>query len=137
MGNLKDFLKDKGSSLVKKTNEVLDSTKDKIKDTLLKDKLKRRFQLENPHKFIISKKRIQPKLLDELTASHAKTYLEDNVFVLYGEHLDNDVKIGYFVKDLSSLTSFIVKDIADVSVPVTLNEEIYDVKATAIYCEEL
>ncbi|MDA3931923.1 MAG: hypothetical protein PF513_04225 [Tenericutes bacterium] len=131
------YLKEKGVKLVEKTNEVIDTTKSKIKDTILKDKLKRRFQLENPHKFVITESKVEANLLHELTATHAKIYEEDLVFVLFGHHKDNQVDVGYFVRDLKTTDLYIVKDIVNVEIPVLLDDEIYDVEGTAIYCEEL
>lgn len=137
MDKFTKYLKEKGVKLVEKTNKVIDNTKNKIKDTILKDKLKRRFQLENPHKFIITENKVEANLINEMTSTHAKIYEEDHVFVLYGHQDDNHVDIGYFVRDLKTTALYIVKDIVDVEVPVMFEDEIYDVEGTAIYCEEL
>ncbi|QWC00119.1 hypothetical protein KHQ88_00705 [Mycoplasmatota bacterium] len=137
MEKLKNYLKDKGVKLVEKTNEVIDYTKSKIKDTILKDKLKRRFQLENPHKLMITESKVDVNLLQELTAEHAKIYEEDNIFVLYGHQKDNQVDLGYFVRDLKTMELYIVKDMVDVEIPVTFEDEIYNIEGTAIYCEAL
>jgi hypothetical protein len=137
MKDLKEKLKEKGLKLVEKTNDFIDSTKEKIKHTLLNDQLKRRFQLENPHKMILSEDKVDVNLIRELTAYHAKIYEEDNVFVFYGQLKDIDVAKGYYARDLNTMEVFMVKDIAEVEIPVTYKEKIYDVPATAIYCEEV
>jgi len=137
MDKFTKYLKEKGVKLVEKTNEVIDNTKSKIKDTILKDKLRRRFQLENPHKFIITEHKVDSNIINELTSTYAKVYEEDHVFVLYGHKEDNQVDIGYFVRDLKTTDLYIVKDIVNVEVPVMFEEKIYDVEGTAIYCEEL
>ncbi|MFP4478393.1 MAG: hypothetical protein ACLFPM_03045 [Candidatus Izemoplasmatales bacterium] len=137
MDKFRKYLKEKGMKLVHKTNEVIDETKNKIKDTILKEKLKRRFQLENPHKFIISESKSDSSLINELTSTHAKVYEEDHVFVIYGHQKDNHVDIGYFVRDLKTMNLYMVKDVIDVEVPVTFEGRLYDVEGTAIYCEEL
>ncbi len=130
------FLKEKGLKVVKKTNEIIDKTKNKVKDNMLNEQLRRRFQLENPHKMMITEKRTEVNLIQEITASHAKIYEEDYVFVFFGNQVDNHVEKGYFIKDLATLEQYVVKDIVEVEIPVTLNNKIYDVLGTAVYCEE-
>ena len=130
------FLKEKGLKVVKKTNEFIDTTKSKVKDNILNEQLKRRFQLENPHKMMITEKRTEVNLIQEITAQHAKIYEEDYVFVFFGSRTDNHIEKGYFVKDLASLEQYIVKDIVEVEIPVTFNNELHDVVGTAVYCEE-
>jgi len=135
MNQFKEKLKKKGLTLIKKTNVFIDTTKKKIKETLLNDQLKRRFQLENPQKMVISKTEEDVNLIKELTAHHAKIYDEDNVFVFYGNQSDLEVKKAFFVRNLNTMEIFRVKDIAEVEIPVTLQGKIYDVPATAVYCE--
>lgn len=136
MEKLMNLLKEKGLKLVEKTNEVVNQTKDKIKQTLLNDQLKRRFQLENPKKFVVNDSIPKVNLIDELTAWHAKTYEEDLIFVFYGQHLE-ELKVGSFVKDLGTLEVFKIKEVAEVQIPVTYQDELHDVSATAVYCEEV
>ena len=130
-----NFLKEKSMKIVNKTNEFVDQTKDKIKDNLLNDQLKRRFQLENPHKMLVSEKVTPVNMIQELTSSHAKIYEDDNVFVFYGPKKDNGIQIGYYIRNLATMEEFIVKDILEVEVPVTYKEKVYEVLATAVYCE--
>ena len=137
MQNFKDKLKAKGLKILDKTNAFIDSTKEKIKQTLLNDQLKRRFQLENPHKMLISKELTDVNIIKELTAYHAKIYEEDNVFVFYGPLNDLDIKQGYVIRDLATMEAYKVMDIAEVDLPVTLDEKIHEVPATAVYCEGL
>jgi len=135
MKKVKDFLKDKGVKLVQTTNKVIDKTKETIKDTLLYEHLRRRFQLEYPHKMIVSSEPIDVNIITELRASHAKIYEDDNVFVFFGDLSHNQFIIGDFVKDLATLETYKIKDIAEVEIPVTLNDVVHEVKCTAVYCE--
>jgi len=136
MDKIKEFLKDKGVKLVEKTNQAVKNTKEKIKNTILNDQLRRRFQLENPHKFVVSEKEVQLNLIQELTAEHAKVYDEDDVFVFYG-HNREDLQVGYYIKNLKDLQTYRITDLAEVELPVTHQDKIYDVEATAVYCEEV
>lgn len=129
MDKLIESIKEKGLKLV-------NQTKEKIKKTLLDDQLKRRFQLENPRKFIISDHKPSMNLINELTSSHAKVYEEDQVFVFYGHDLD-DLKEGVYVKDLADLQLYKVVSVVEVEIPVTYKEKIHDVPGTAVYCEEM
>jgi len=77
------------------------------------------------------------KLIDELLPKHAKRYIEDDIFVFYGERKDNDIKLGYIIKDLSDQTLYKVKEIVDVVIRVTLDDLDYDVDCIAVYGEML
>jgi hypothetical protein len=136
MKNLSSFLKENGLKLLEKTNDFIDSTKNKIKDNLLNDQLKRRFQLENPYKFIVSNQPTKVDLIKEITALNAKKYDEDHVFVFYGPKEENDLLIGDYIKDLATLEQFIIKDMVEVEVPVTYQDKVYEVVGLAVYCEE-
>ncbi|MCF7924836.1 MAG: hypothetical protein K9L64_07030, partial [Candidatus Izimaplasma sp.] len=111
--------------------------KENINDTMLMDKLKRRFNLENPHKFIVTEEIAKTNLVKELSAQHAKRYDEDNIFVFFGNNEANEIKKGFIVKDLKTLQDFIVKDIVEVEVPVELDSKSYEVIGTAVYTEEV
>ncbi|MCF7924696.1 MAG: hypothetical protein K9L64_06320 [Candidatus Izimaplasma sp.] len=137
MKNLIDSLKGKGVKVLKKANKVIKDAKENINDTMLMDKLKRRFNLENPHKFIVTEEIAKTNLVKELSAQHAKRYDEDNIFVFFGNKEANEIKNGFIVKDLKTLQDFIVKDIVEVEVPVELDGKSYEVIGTAVYTEEV
>ncbi|MFO7968642.1 MAG: hypothetical protein ACQERX_01080 [Bacillota bacterium] len=137
MKNLVDSLKEKGLKVFKKANKVISDAKENVSDTMLMDKLKRRFNLENPHKFIVSEKRVKTNIVKELSAQHAKRYDEDDIFVFFGSNEANEIKKGYIVKDLKSLEDYIIKDIVEVEVPVEFDGKSYEVIGTAVYTEEL
>ena len=122
-------IKDKGLKLVEKT-------KNQIKKTILDDQLRRRFQLENPRRFIVSDHEPNMNLINEIISSNAKVYEEDQVFVFYG-HGNEDLKAGNYVKDLGNLQLYKIKSVVQVEIPVTLKDQVHDVLGTAVYCEEV
>lgn len=136
MGSAKDFaekLKQVGLTIIDKAKTGYKNTRDSIEQNFLNDSLRKRFNLENPYKFIIMDNVEKTSFLNELLPRHAKRYNEDDVFVFYGSLLDNDIKVGYIIKDLSDNTLYKVKELAMVQVPVTYNNKDYDVECTAVY----
>ena len=129
MDKLIEKIKDKGLKLVEKT-------KKQIKKTILDDQLRRRFQLENPRRFIVSNHEPNMNLINEIISANAKVYEEDQVFVFYG-HGNEDLSIGNYVKDLGNLQLYKIKSVVQVEIPVTLKDQVHDVPGTAVYCEEV
>lgn len=138
MGSAKDFaekLKQVGLTIIDKAKTSYKTTRDSIEQNFLNDSLRKRFNLENPYKFIIMDNVEKTSFLNELLPRYAKRYNEDDVFVFYGSLADNDIKVGYIIKDLSDNTLYKVKELAMVQVPVTYNNKDYDVECTAVYGE--
>ena len=98
MSEKKDFaskLKELGIEIcnaAKKEYEVVVSGAEK---TLHKEKLKKRFNLENPYKFVLLDSGLRIKILDTWLAKHAKRYDEDDILVFFGSKKDNKFYTGY------------------------------------------
>ncbi|MFW5793910.1 MAG: hypothetical protein ACOCV1_00270 [Bacillota bacterium] len=137
MENFIDKLKNKGVKILNKAKKSIKDTKESISDTILLDKLKHRFNLENPHKFIVSEQRVKSNLIKEISAQNAKRYEEDNIFVFFGNNEANEFKPGFIVKDLKTMQDYIVKEVVEIEVPVEYKEKTYEVVGTALYTEEL
>jgi hypothetical protein len=126
-------LKKKGNGIVNKAKEGYKSVKITVEKNFLNDSLKRRFNQENPYKFIIMNDKEKASVIDELMPKHAKRYLEDDIFVFYGSKEDNDISVGYFIKDISDGTMYEVEETVDVKIPVVYENESYEVDALAVY----
>ena len=137
MENFIDKLKNKGLKVFNKAKKSIKDTKESISDTILLDKLKRRFNLENPYKVIVSEKRVKSNLMKEISAQNAKRYDEDDIFVVFGNNEANEIKSGFVVKDLKSMQDYIVKEVVEIEVPVEYERNTYEVVGTALYTEEL
>lgn len=131
--DLKSKIKKVGLNIIEKAKSGYKTAKSSVEQNLLKDSLRKRFNLENPYKFLILDSAEKTSFLNELLPRHAKRYNEDDIFVFYGNKKDNDILIGYIIKDLSDETLYKVKEIVEVKVPVTYNDEVYEVDATAVY----
>jgi hypothetical protein len=135
--SIQDKIKNIGLQIADRAKTTYKSARNSVERNLLKDSLRRRFNLENPYKFVIMENMDKAKLIDELLPKHAKRYIEDDIFVFYGERKDNDIKLGYIIKDLSDQTLYKVKEIVDVVIRVTLDDLDYDVDCIAVYGEML
>ena len=102
-----------------------------------KDKLRKRFNLENPYRFVLLDSKIRIKLFDGLMARHAKRYNEDDILVFFGSKEDNNFQIKQQIKDLSDETIYEIIETVDVMIPVNFNEKVVEVACTAIYGEVL
>lgn len=131
--NFKEKLKELGVEVYhnakKEYNAVLKGAKKQIK----KDKLRKRFNLENPYRFVLLDNKVRIKFLDSLTARHAKRYNEDDILVFFGSVEENNFQKDQKIKDLSDETIYIIQEIIEVTIPVTLEEEVIEVPCTAIY----
>jgi len=131
----KDRLKDLGIEIynaAKKEYEAVVSTAD---EQIGKEKLRKRFNLENPYKFVMLDSSLRIKLLDNLMARHAKRYDEDDILVFFGTKKENHFKPKQRIKDLSDNTVYEIAEIVEVKIPVTLNNKDVEVPCTAIYGE--
>lgn len=126
-------LKKTGLNIYNKAKESYTNTKNTIEQNFLNDSLRRRFNLENPYRFIIMNSMEKTSVLNELLPRHAKRYIEDDIFVFYGNLEDLDIKEGYFIKDLSDETMYKVKELAPVKVRVTFEKNEYEVDGVACY----
>jgi len=136
MENNKDItkkLKKLGLNMLNKAKTTYKSAKDSMENNFLKDSLRRRFNLENPYKFIIMDEKERASVIGELLPRNAKRYNEDDIFVFYGGLEDNDILPGYVIKDLSDNTLYQVKEVASVKIPVTYEDKEYEVDGTAVY----
>jgi len=131
--NLTDKLKHLGLDIIKKAKSSYKTARDSIENNFLNDSLRKRFNLENPYKFLIMDSMEKTSFINELLPRHAKRYNEDDVFVFYGNLSDNDIQVGYIIKDLSDETLYKVKEIALVQIPVTYDNKEYEVDCTAVY----
>lgn len=130
-----DRLKDLGIEIynaAKKEYEAVVSTAD---EQIGKEKLRKRFNLENPYKFVMLDSSLRIKLLDNLMARHAKRYDEDDILVFFGTKKENHFKPKQRIKDLSDNTVYEIAEIVEVKIPVTLNNKDVEVPCTAIYGE--
>jgi hypothetical protein len=131
--NLTEKLKKLGVNVIEKAKSSYKTARDSIEQNFLNDSLRKRFNLENPYKFLIMDSMEKTSFINELLPRHAKRYNEDDVFVFYGNLNDNDIKVGYIIKDLSDETLYKVKEIALVKISVTYDDKEYEVDCTAVY----
>ncbi|MDT8336775.1 MAG: hypothetical protein RQ856_02980 [Candidatus Izemoplasmatales bacterium] len=131
--NLKEKLKNLGLEIAEKAKSGYKTARDSLEQNLLNDSLRRRFNLENPYKFIIMDSMEKTSFINEILPKHAKRYNEDDIFIFYGSISDNDIKEGYIIKDLSDETLYKVKEITMVKVTVTFENNDYEVDGTAAY----
>lgn len=131
--DLSSRLKDLGieiSNAAKKEYKAVVSGAEK---QIRNDKLRRRFNLENPYRFVLVNNQRRFKILDTVLAKHAKRYLEDDILVFYGSKADNQFESGQKLKDLSDNTIYEILEIVDVMLPVNYNNKSIEVACTAIY----
>ncbi len=137
---MKDFstkLKELGLKVVKKVEEGIDYAKSTVDQTIMHDNLRRRFNLENPYRFMVYEPNTKPSILQTLLPIHAKRYEEDDTFVFFGSLNDTKFRLGDIVQDLSDNAKYEIKAMESVLVPVTYNENEYDIVGTAVKCKAL
>lgn len=98
-----------------------------------KDKLRRRFNLENPFRFVLLDSKTRIKLFDGLMARHAKRYDEDDILVFFGRKEDNNFQSKQRIKDLSDESVYEIIEIVDVMMPVKHEDKVVEVACTAVY----
>lgn len=131
--NFKSKLKELGVEIYtqakKEYEAVVKSTNSQIK----KEKVRRRFNLENPHRFVLLDSKTRVKLFDNIFARHAKKYDEDDIFVFYGSKESNSFEKGQEIKDLSDDVVYEILEIVEVTIPVSYEEGVVDAECSAIY----
>ncbi|MBI9008844.1 MAG: hypothetical protein JEZ05_02325 [Tenericutes bacterium] len=126
---LKDLGIEISNAAKKEYNHVVTSAEKQVK----KDKLKHRFNLENPYRFVLLDSKIRVKLFDGFMSRHAKRYIEDDILVFYGSKEENSFEVNQQIKDLSDNTIYQVLEVVDVTLPVNYKDKTYDVECTAVY----
>ena len=126
-------VKKMGLKVYKRAKKEFNDFKTAAEQNLFADKLRSRFNLENPYKFIIIKKGEKLTFMDKYLPKHAKRYNEDDIFVFYGETKDTGIAAGDRVRDLSDETMYEVVQTVDVTIPVNYEDKVYDVPCTAVY----
>jgi len=135
--DLPQKLKELGIKAYESAKKGISSAKSSVENTILEENLKRRFNLENPYKFVVLSEPKKVGVIDELTARHAKRYDEDDLFVLYGKIDKSVLRKGYILRDLSNGAEYSIKDTLEVTVAVEYNHKEYEVESTAVMCEAL
>ena len=126
-------LKGMGLKIYNKAKKEINDFKSAAEHNLFADKLRSRFNLENPYKFMIIKKGEKLSFMDKYLPKHAKRYNEDDIFVFYGEAKDTGISVGDKVRDLSDETMYEVNQVRDVEIPVNYEDKVYEVACTAVY----
>lgn len=136
MSEKKDFvtrLKELGVEIYGAAKKEYEAVVDGAGKQIKKEKLRKRFNLENPFKFVMMDASLRIKFMDSLLARHAKRYDEDDILVFFGSKEENNFKIKQRIKDLSDNTVYEIIEIVEVTIPVTLESRDIDVPCTAIY----
>jgi spore coat polysaccharide biosynthesis predicted glycosyltransferase SpsG len=132
----KDFasrLKDLGVEIYSAAKKEFEAVVSSAEKQFKKEKLRKRFNLENPYKFVLLDSSFRVKLLDSLMARHAKKYDEDDILVFFGGADENTFEKGHRIKDLSDDSIMEVLEIVEVKLPVRMEDTTVDVPCTAIY----
>ena len=140
MNEKKDFLsilKKLGIKIYNATIKKYKAAKDNIEKQILKEKLRKRFNYENPYKVILLDSPHRVKLADSFLAKHAKRYNEDDIFVFFGTRGETHLETKHRIKDLSDNSIYEILELVEVMIPVTLNGKEIDVLATAANCKGL
>jgi len=132
--DLPSKLRDLGIKVVKTAKKGIKEVKTSVEHTLLEEHLKKRFNLENPYRFVVVSESKKLSVLDELTARHAKRYDEDDLFVFFGKLDKKEFGSGKLLVDLSNNAEYKIKDLLEVTVPIEYNHEVHEVLATAVMC---
>ncbi|MGD9762002.1 MAG: hypothetical protein AB7U52_06205 [Candidatus Izemoplasmatales bacterium] len=131
--NFSEKLKKIGLNIITKAKTSYNTARNSIEQNFLNDSLRKRFNMENPYKFIIMDGMEKTSFINELLPRHAKRYLEDDIFVFYGNINDTDMKVGYYIKDLSDESMYKIQELAMVKVTVTYDNASYEVDGIACY----
>lgn len=126
-------LKDLGIEIYSAAKKEYEAVVSSAEKQIRKEKLRKRFNLENPYKFNLLDSGFRIKALDSLFSRHAKRYDEDDIFVFFGGNDKNHFKKGHRIKDLSDNTIYEIIEIVEVTLPVTFEDNSVDVTCTAVY----
>lgn len=131
--DFKARLKDLGVEIYNAAKKEYESVVSSAERQVSMSKLKKRFNLENPYRFVLLDSSTRVKWLDSFFAKHAKRYDDDDILVFFGSKAQNKFKVKQRIKDISDNTIMEVIEMVDVKITVTLNEEEVEVPCTAIY----
>ncbi len=131
--NLIDRLKGLGIEVVNAAKKEYKSVISETEKRFSKEKLRKRFNQENPYKFVLLDRKVRIKIIDNLLARHAKRYNEDDILVFFGMKKENHFKPNQKIKDLSDNIIYEIVEIVDVMIPVTMDNKDIEVPCTAIY----
>ena len=132
---LTERLKELGVEISNAAKEEYEAIKSQAGKQIKKNKLRKRFNLEHPFRFVLLDGSMRLKPLDRFMARHAKRYDEDDILVFFGSQRENHFKAKQRIKDLSDESVYEIIEIVDVMLPVTLENKDYDVPCTAVYCK--
>ncbi len=110
-------------------NAALSTAEKKIK----KEKLRKRFNLENPYKFVLLDDQKRMRWFDKYFARHAKRYDEDDILVFFGTQKENGFKPNQRIKDLSDESVMEIIETVDVNLSVKYENDQIEVPCTAVY----
>ena len=126
-------LKDLGIEVYNAAKKEYDVAVNGAKKQFKKDKLRKRFNLENPYKFVFLDSRMRISFLDSLLARHGKRYDEDDILVFFGKKDENNIKPKQRIKDLSNNSLYEVIELVEVAISVTMDDTVFEVPCTAVY----
>ncbi len=130
-----DRLKDLGIEIYNAAKKEYDAVVASAEKTFNKEKLRKRFNLENPYRFVMLDTSFHCKLLERFFARNAKRYDEDDILVFFDTKSENGFQPKHRIKDLSDNTMYEIIEVVDVTIPVTLENQDIDVPCTAVYCK--
>ncbi|MCK4552039.1 MAG: hypothetical protein KAU02_03905 [Tenericutes bacterium] len=136
MTQKRDFstvLKDLGIEVYNAAKKEYDVAVSGAKKQFKKEKLRRRFNLENPFKFVFLDSKMRISFLDSLLARHGKRYDEDDILVFFGKKEENNIEPKQRIKDLSNNSVYEIIELVEVTIPVTMGETVIEVPCTAVY----
>ena len=102
MSEKRDFserLKDLGIEIYNAAKKEYKAVVSGAEKQIRKDRLRKRFNLENPFRFVLLDSQIRVKFLDGLMARHAKRYDEDDILVFFGSVEENSFEKKQRIKD--------------------------------------
>ncbi|MCK7486915.1 MAG: hypothetical protein MZU97_16500 [Bacillus subtilis] len=137
---MKEFatkLKELGLKVIKKVETGIGAAKNGVEATILNDNLHRRFNLENPYRFIVCEPDAKPSFIQTLLPVNAKRYVEDDAFVFFGSPTENKYRVNDIITDISDNSRYQITQVEGVLTTVVLNDTEHEVKGTAVKCKVL
>lgn len=131
--DFKSRLKDLGIEIYNAAKKEVDSVVTSAETQISNEKLRRRFNLENPYRFLLMDRPCKIKCLSSFFAKHAKRYDDDDILVFFGSKSKTKFKAKQRIKDLSDNTIMEIIELVDVKISVSLNEREIEVPCTAVY----
>lgn len=128
-------LKDLGVEIYHAAKKEYDAVVASAEKQFTKEKLRKRFNLENPYRFVLLDTSVRCKLLERFFSRNAKRYDDDDILVFFGTKSENKFKQKHRIKDLSDNTVYEIVELVEVTIPVTMENQDIDVPCTAVYCK--